>query len=35
MLELMHPEETNSSIHWKLEIHNSYFADIWIPKDKF
>ncbi len=28
VLELIHQEQTNSSIAWKIEIHNSYFVKI-------
>jgi formylmethanofuran dehydrogenase subunit A len=28
MLELMHQEQTNSSIAWKIQVHNSYFVNL-------
>jgi hypothetical protein len=27
MLEVMHHEQTNSKVAWKIEIHNSYFTN--------
>jgi hypothetical protein len=35
MLELMHEEQTNSSIVSKIEHHNSQFADLFTKKVKF
>jgi hypothetical protein len=34
MLELMHQEQTNSSIAWKIEIHNFLSADLFTQRAK-